>query len=299
MSRLASTQPELTNFLTFDIEEWYHANYEGLNQAPFSEKPTRFPYLVNRLIEICAESGFSSTFFVLGSIADRYPEVVRGITAAGHEVASHGFDHRRISRMTPREFKEDLVRSCRTLEDVTGQKVHGFRAPSFSVTTEVLPWFYDSLAECGLQYSSSVFAGKTFLYGIPGFPDHVHFPRFPDGRQTCILEFPIPGLRLAGTTIGVYMRLFPAWFLRMLMRRRNARGDSLILYVHPREIDPEQHRLPLPTATRIIHYWGVNGCERKLEKIARDTRARFGTLIQACERFGRPQPERRSDQIAV
>jgi len=156
--------------------------------------------------------------------------------------------HRLVSPMTPTEFKEDLVRSCRTLEDITGQRVHGFRAPSFSVTTEVLPWLYDSLEECGLRYSSFVFAGKIFLYGIPEFPDHVHFPCLPDGRRASVLEFPIPSIRFAGRSIGVYMRLFPAWFIRMLMRRRNAPGESLMLYLHPRELDPEQHRLPLPTA---------------------------------------------------
>ena len=273
------------NFLTFDIEEWYHANYEGLDTAVFSEKPTQLPRLIDQLLDICERGGFHSTFFVLGSVAERYPTLIRDISSAGHEIASHGYGHLQVYKMTPSEFKEDLLRSCQILQDVTGRPILGFRAPSFSVTRPILPWFYHTLEDCGLRYSSSVFAGKTFLYGIPDFPDRIHIPYLSDDAPTSILEFPIPSLRLLGTSLGVYVRLFPAWFIRRLIRNRNAQGRSLMLYLHPREIDPLQDRLPLPFLTRMIHYWGICDCDRKVSQIVDDARGTLTTLGQFYELF--------------
>ena len=115
--------------------------------------------------------------------------------------------------MTPAEFTEDLRRSCSILESLTGKPVRGFRAPSFSVTRDILPWYYDALESAGLTYSSSVFPGKTFLYGIPDFPRRVHRPQI-DGRRTAITEFPVTRVDFAGRTTGLYLRFFPLQFLR-------------------------------------------------------------------------------------
>jgi polysaccharide deacetylase family protein (PEP-CTERM system associated) len=272
------------NFLTFDIEEWYRVNYEGAAAPTLACPPGWMERMVDKLLEICDESGCRSTFFVLGSVARDYPQLIRRIAAAGHEVASHGCAHEAVFSMTPAGFEEDLRRSCGMLDSLTGTAVRGFRAPSFSVTRETLPWYYDTLERAGLTYSSSVFPGKTFLYGIPDFPCRVHRPVI-DGRQTGITEFPITRVVFAGKTIGLYVRLFPASFLAHRIRRENAAGRPAMLYVHPREIDPDQPRLKLPPASRFIHYFGVRGCERKLRRLLRSAPGPFLTIGEALSRY--------------
>ena len=266
-----------TNFLTFDIEEWYHANYEGFDHSPYVDQPTRLDVLTGRLLELCARHDVKSTFFVLGSVAAGKPSIVREIHAAGHEVASHGYGHGSVRGMSPAEFGADVRRSCGVLEDITGARVVSYRAPSFSVTAETLGWFYEALEEAGIGCSSSVFPGRTFLYGIPGFPERTHYP-VVGGRQVKVLEIPLPRVRLLGRDLGLYVRLFPARVLRRRIERDNCTGQPVALYVHPREIDPEQPRLPLGWAVSLIHYWGIAGCERKLDALLARLPGRFGRL---------------------
>ncbi len=272
-----------TNFITFDIEEWYHANYPGLDVSGFKDRPPEFRSLMQRLLDLCNSSGIKATFFVLGSIAETYPDIVRQISTAGHEVASHGYRHRLVSGMSPAEFREDLNRSCGILEAITGRKVLGFRAPSFSVTKAIQPWYYQTLSDAGLRYSSSVFAGKTFLYGIEDFPYRIHAP------MSGIWEFPIPSLKLLHFYMGVYLRLFPSWFVNRLIRRSNAHGAPMMLYLHPREIDPDQPRLPLSAATKFIHYFGIKGCETKVRSILASNAGSFETLIGYLETMPQSQ----------
>jgi polysaccharide deacetylase family protein (PEP-CTERM system associated) len=269
--------PDPLNLLTFDVEEWYHANYEGFDQSQYAGRPTRLEALTGKLLDLCARHGVKSTFFVLGSVAEAKPGIVRSIHAAGHEVASHGYGHRSVQSLSPAEFRADLKRSCNVLESITGAKVRAYRAPSFSVTAETLGWFYEALEEAGIQCSSSVFPGRTFLYGIRGFPERVHYP-VVDGRQVGILEVPMPRVRLAGRDLGLYVRLFPAWFLRRRIERDNRVGLPVTLYVHPREIDPEQPRLQLRWPVALIHYWGIAGCERKLDSLLARLPGRFGRV---------------------
>jgi polysaccharide deacetylase family protein (PEP-CTERM system associated) len=275
---------QLPNFLTFDVEEWYRVNYEGVDAASLPCPPGWMERLTDRLLELCGESGCRSTFFVLGTVAEDYPGIVRRISAAGHEVASHSCEHKAVYEMTPGDFEEDLRRSCGILESLTGKAVRGFRAPSFSVTRSVLPWFYDTLERAGLDYSSSVFPGKTFLYGIPDFPYRVHRP-VVEGRQTAITEFPVTRVDVAGKTIGLYVRLFPASFLRHHIRGENAAGRPAMLYVHPREIDPDQPRLTLPWPQSFIHYFGVRSCETKLRRLLRTAPGPFLSIAEALDRY--------------
>jgi polysaccharide deacetylase family protein (PEP-CTERM system associated) len=284
MMRDSKSVPDFPNFLTFDIEEWYRVNYEGIDTGSLICPPGWMERLTDRLLDICAEAGCRSTFFVLGSVAETCPQVVRRIAAAGHEVASHGCAHKAVHSMTPVDFEEDLRRSCGLVESLIGQPVRGFRAPSFSVTRETLPWFYEALEKNGLTYSSSVFPGKTFLYGIPDFPYRVHRP-FIAGRQTTITEFPVTRVNLAGNTIGLYLRLFPASLLNRYIRQENAAGRPAMLYVHPREIDPDQPRLALPRIQRFIHYFGVSGCEQKLRRLLRTAPGPFLTIGESIGRY--------------
>jgi polysaccharide deacetylase family protein (PEP-CTERM system associated) len=272
------------NFLTFDVEEWYRVNYQGSVPASLTCADGWMERLTEKLLEICGEAGCRSTFFVLGSVARDYPQLVKRIAAAGHEVASHGYAHRAVFSMTPDAFAEDLRRSCGMLESLTGKAVRGFRAPSFSVTRQLLPWYYDTLEKAGLTYSSSVFPGKTFLYGIPDFPYRVHRPVI-EGRQTGITEFPLTRVDCAGTTLGLYVRMFPAWFLRRRILGENAAGRPAMLYVHPREIDPDQPRLTLPWPQSFIHYFGIRSCERKLRRVLRTAPGPFLTIAEALGRY--------------
>jgi polysaccharide deacetylase family protein (PEP-CTERM system associated) len=240
--------------------------------------------VTDRLLDICDERGCRSTFFVLGSVAEEYPQIVRRIAAAGHEVASHSYRHQPVFAMSPAAFEEDLRRSCGELESLTGRPVSGFRAPSLSVTREVLPWYYPVLEKVGLKYSSSVFPGRTFLYGIPDFPCRVHRP-VVNGRQTNITEFPMTRVEIAGKTLGLYVRLFPASLLRRYIRRENAAGRPAMLYVHPREMDPAQPRLQLRWQQSMVHYFGVRGCESKLRKLLRTTPGRFLSIEKALESY--------------
>jgi hypothetical protein len=152
------------------------------------------------------------------------------------------------------------------------------------VNREVLPWFYDVLEARGLDYSSSVFPGRTFLYGIPDFPRRVHRPRLGDHTRR-ITEFPISRVDFAGRTLGLYPRLFPASFMRRYIEKENAAGRPAMVYLHPREIDPDQPRLPLPGITSFIHYFGVKGCERKLRALLRTAPGPFITLADALDRY--------------
>jgi len=283
-----------TNFLTFDVEEWYHANYEGFDHSPYINQPTRLDVLTGRLLDLCARHNVKSTFFVLGSVAEVKPSIVREIHAAGHEVASHGYGHGSVRGMSPAEFRADLRRSCGILEDITGDRVASYRAPSFSVTAEALAWFYEALDEAGILCSSSVFPGRTFLYGVPGFPERIHYP-VVEGRQVRVLEIPLPRVRLLGRDLGLYVRLFPAWVLRRRIERDNSSGRPVALYVHPREIDPEQPRLPLGWPVSLIHYWGIAGCERKLDALLTSLPGGFGRVRDLLPE-ARPQLSARSFQ---
>lgn len=260
------------NFLTFDIEEWYHANYRGLETAGPPQE-TRLDALVDRLIELCAEHQVLTTCFVLGSVAAAKPGIVKKLHAAGHEIASHGYGHELVYQIGASRFEEDVRGSRIILEDLVGAKILGYRAPSFSITRDDLSWFYDVLESEGFAYSSSIFPGQTFLYGIPGFPDRIHRP-VVGGRRRNIVEFPPPAVRIAGMQIGLYLRLFPAWWISRRIVRDNRSGKPVILYVHPREIDSLQPRLSLSFWQGMIHYWGIHSCERKLRSILRRQRFR-------------------------
>ena len=272
----------IQNFLTLDIEEWYHANYEGLDPVTQPQE-THLEALVERLIDLCAERGVRTTCFVLGSVAEAKPGIVKKLHRAGHEIASHGYGHELVHPMGPARFADDLRVSCDILEALTGEKVLGYRAPSFSVTREALPWYYEALENAGLTYSSSVFPGRTFLYGIPDFPDRIHAPVI-SGQRRNIVEFPVPVVRIAGKQMGLYIRLFPGWAIARRMARDNRAGKPVVLYVHPREIDPHQPRLPLPFLQSVIHYWGIQGCEAKLQFLLKH--AQFGRMQDAVPAFG-------------
>lgn len=266
------------NFLTFDIEEWYNANYDSVDLSLYSGENTGLKKNVDRLLEICDEYGIKSTCFVVGDIAKNKPGIVKKIHRQGHEVASHSFYHQLVYKMTPEQFEADLKLSLDTLEQIIGEKILGYRAPSWSLNEETLSWFYPVLHEYGILYSSSVFPGKTFLYGIPDFPQKIHRPVI-NGKIQDVWEIPQTLVSFSGKKVGFsggfYMRFFPAWFITKTMKSANRAGKSVFVYLHPREIDPGAPKLPLPLVERMIHYYGVKGCEHKLHQVIRTHRETF------------------------
>lgn len=258
----------VNNFLTFDIEEWYHANYDSVSTGQYKNISTNLESNIDRIIDLCDTYNAKSTCFVLGELADRKPQIVQKLHQSGHEIASHSYAHRLVYTMTPSEFKEDLKKSCDTLEQITGEKILGFRAPSWSVKKENLEWFYEILAEQGLLYSSSVYPAHTYLYGIPGFLQTPHFPVIQE-KQMEILEIPQSvtglGMKQVGFAGGFYLRLFPKWFIKMMIHSKNKHKQPVFIYLHPREIDKHQPKLILKGFEKIIHYHGIDTCEQKLE----------------------------------
>lgn len=255
------------NFLTFDIEEWFHANYEGIDLSPYDSSSTNLETNVDRLIDICTVHDVKSTCFILGDVAKHKPHIVKKLFAAGHEIASHGSSHRLVYPMAPDEFQADLKASTNILEQITGEKVVGFRAPSWSVKPDTLPWFYDILGEEGFLYSSSVYPAKNTLFGIPGFSDTPHYP-IVNGREAHILEIPQAVMNLFGNSVGYagggFLRFFPTWLIKREIQKKNRRGEPVFIYLHPREIDINQPRLELKGVDKFFHYQGIAGCEKKL-----------------------------------
>lgn len=256
----------MLNLLTFDTEEWFHANYDNMDPDAYRGKGSRFAAQMDELLQLCSDYHCHATFFVLGCIGEDYPDIVRRIVAAGHDVASHGYGHQLAYRQTLPEFKADVERAVGILEAVTGKKVLGYRAPSWSIIRENLHYL-TALEELGLQYDASIFPLKTFLYGIPDAPKEIHRP-VVNGRTLNLYEIPMSVVNLMGRNMGFsggfYFRFFPAWLIRQWIEQTNRSGRPAILYLHPRELDPLERKLSLPLKERFIHYYHVQGNKEKL-----------------------------------
>lgn len=274
---------KINNFLTFDIEEWFHANYEGVDTTLYDIRSTNLESNVDRLIDICAASGVQSTCFILGDVAKEKPQVVKKLFDAGHEIASHGSSHKLVYTMSPEEFRADLKASTDRLEQITAHKVVGFRAPSWSLKRETLPWFYKILAEEGLTYSSSIYPAKHSLFGIPDFPMTPHMPTLEP-----VLEIPQHLMDLFGSKVGYagggFLRFFPTWLIKRQIYGANAKGNPVFLYLHPREIDIDQPRLELNRVDGYFHYQGIAGCEEKLSSLIQEFQSTFIRMDEYVKR---------------
>lgn len=270
----AGKSPINKNILTFDIEDWYHANYAGVDFSGLRGRGSNFRSSVEWLLQICAECGCTATFFVLGCMGEEYPDIIRAIARAGHEVASHGYGHQLAYKQTAEEFRSDVKKSAEILQTLTGEKVRGYRAPSWSIVKSNLHYL-EALESIGFHYDASIFPVKTFLYGIPDAPTDIHRPRV-NGRQLDLYEVPMSVLKLCGRNIGFsggfYFRLFPCWFIKWGIRKVNREGRSAIVYLHPRELDATERRLELPPLETFIQYYNVGKNRAKLEDVLRSFR---------------------------
>jgi polysaccharide deacetylase family protein (PEP-CTERM system associated) len=223
------------------------------------------------LLDLLASASARATFFVVGEIARGHPELIRDIHAAGHEVGSHSWDHQMVRRFTPKTFRDDLARSKETLEQLIGQAVVGFRAPTFSIGRDT-PWAIDVLVECGFEYDSSIFPVRHDRYGIPDAPRQ---PFFAVGQERELLELPLLTYRIAGLNLpvagGGYFRLFPPGMMRAGLRQAaRSQPAAAMLYFHPWEFDPEQPRLPMKRLARWRTYVGMTKTTARLTALVKE-----------------------------
>jgi polysaccharide deacetylase family protein (PEP-CTERM system associated) len=274
VSAAQSTVTELTNAMTVDVEDYYQVSaFEPhVRRDEWASYESRVERNTERILEIFEAHGVRATFFMLGIVAERHPALVRRLVDAGHELASHGYSHVRVTQQRPEEFREDVVRTKRLLEDVGGCAVRGYRAASYSIGADNL-WALDVLRETGHHYSSSIYPIRHDLYGMPGAPRFA-FRHNGDG----LLEIPVTTVRVLNQTLpcggGGYFRLLPYAVSRWAMQRVNRRDrQSCVFYFHPWEIDPAQPRpRNLRLKTRVRHYLNLNRMEERLTRLLRDFR---------------------------
>ena len=259
----------MVNILTFDIEEWFHANYACVDMERCRSQNSGFREQMDTLLAMCAKNDCHATFFVLGSIGEDYPDVIRKISNGGHEIASHGYGHELAYNQTIDEFRNDVKKSVDILENITGVRVKGYRAPSWSIIKRNYHYL-EVLEELGLQYDASIFPVKTFLYGIPDAPKHIYKP-VVNNKTLNLYEVPMSVTNVCGKNIGFsggfYFRFFPRWFIKRSIAAMNKKGQNAIVYLHPREIDPTENRLSLRWQEKFIHYHNIKGVKKKLHDV--------------------------------
>lgn len=267
------------NAMTIDVEDYFHVSvFDGVVPRAYWETlESRVCRNTDHLLEIFADSGTTATFFVLGWVAERFPDLVARIAAHGHEVASHGHGHRLVYDQTPQAFREDVRRAKAVVEDAAGVRVRGYRAPSYSITPRSL-WALDILIEEGYSYDSSIFPIRHDRYGIPLSPRHPYLLQRSGGN---LVEAPASTTSLGPVNLpiagGGYFRILPYTWTRWGIGRVNRlEGRPAIFYLHPWEIDPGQPRLRAGLLSRFRHYRNLACTEDRLRQLMSDFR--FGTM---------------------
>lgn len=268
---MPTRQPLLRNAMTIDVEDYFQVSAFApyIARGDWDARECRVERNVDRILALLADNKTHATFFTLGWVAERYPSLVRRIVAGGHELASHGYGHERASDLTPEAFRADISRAKALLEDLGGQPVLGYRAPSFSIGKSNL-WAFDVLLETGHRYSSSVYPIQHDHYGMPDSP------RFAYPVREGLLEVPVTTLRLGGRNLpssgGGYFRLLPYALSRWLIEQVNRRDQqSAVFYFHPWEIDADQPRIAgIDAKTRFRHYVNIARTEARIAQLLQD-----------------------------
>jgi polysaccharide deacetylase family protein (PEP-CTERM system associated) len=258
------------NFLSFDVEEWFHSsNFDGVvHPDEWNQRAGRVSRNVARILEVLADVRVTATFFVLGWVAERFPAVVREIVSAGHEIGAHGYGHRLIHTQSSDEFREDVVACLEHLARAGAPSVVGYRAPSYSITRTTL-WALDVLSDLGFHYDSSVYPVRFHhRYGISDARREPHLIR------PTLAEFPLPAIHLAGISVpvatGAYFRLFPYQATRAAIQHLNRNGVPVTVNLHPWELDPDQPYVRLPWALGFRHYTNLQKTEARLRQLLVD-----------------------------
>jgi len=264
----------MINALTIDVEDYFHvtAFEQQIKPWEWDTYPLRVEGNTLRILDMLDEFALRATFFVLGWVAERIPALVKEIHRRGHEIACHGYGHQLIYRLTPEEFRDDISKAKNILEDLCGERVQGYRAPSYSITTKSL-WALDILVEEGFSYDSSIFPITHDIYGIPGGK---RFPHEISTHAGNIQEFPIStyslnvGLWKSHIPIagGGYLRFFPAELVSRAIYFINANEKQpVIVYFHPWEIDPQQPRIQAGFKSSFRHYLNLQRMELKIRHL--------------------------------
>lgn len=267
MSRISKV-----NAMSVDVEDYFQVSaFEShVDRADWDGRECRVEANVERILSMFDQADTRATFFTLGWMAQRYPGMIRKIVDQGHELASHGWEHVRVTQQNRAQFTQDVTRTKALLEDTGGVEVKGYRAASYSIGAGNL-WALEVLRDTGHRYSSSIFPINHDLYGMPDAPRFAFHP-----CDDAFVEFPVTTVRLGGRNLpcsgGGWFRLLPYPLTRLALQRVNDHdGQASIFYFHPWEIDPEQPRQPgLPLKTRFRHYLNLNRMEKRLQQLLKD-----------------------------
>ena len=275
---------QVTHAMTVDVEDYYHvaAFANVIKPSEWHNWPSRVEANTHRLLQLFDDANIKITFFILGWVAEHYPELVKTIHAQGHEIASHGYSHQLIYKQTPDVFRAETAKSKTLLEDLTQTSVSGYRAASYSITRKSL-WALDILAELGFTWDSSIFPTRHDNYGIPGSPEEPY--RIITSNGATLLEFPLTTAKVLGQAIpaagGGYFRQYPYALSKWLFERASDnQSKPQIFYLHPWEIDPAQPRIPNASwFSNFRHYTNLSRCLPRLERMLGDFN--FGTMSQS------------------
>ncbi len=260
-----------TNALTIDVEDYFQVSAfsSSINRAEWDQIPCRVEANVDRILKLLEEADAKATFFTLGWVAERFPEIVKAIVKNGHELGSHGYGHHRIQELSPQAFNEDIVRAKAILEDIGGVRIRGYRAPSFSIDESTL-WAFDHILDAGYDYSSSVYPVKHDLYGMPDSP------RFPYRVSNGLLEIPMTTARFGQRNVpaggGGFFRLFPYALTRHLIHHvHHHDAQPCMVYLHPWEFDPSQPKIRnAPLKSRFRHRLNLSRTTPRFERLLKD-----------------------------
>lgn len=280
----------MLNAFTIDLEEWFCvSNFEdAIPRAQWPQQESRVQHSTCTLLDLLDKHDVKATFFILGWVAERHPELIRDIADRGHETASHGYAHQLVYSIDAKAFREDIERSVEIISALTGRPCGGYRAPSFSIRRN-MDWAWEVLQNANIEYDSSIFPIRHDRYGQPDAPRSPFVIKTPENY---LLECPMSTLRLMGQNFpvagGGYLRLYPYWFTRWAVARLNREGLPAIVYIHPWEIDPEQ---PKPPASRLKlwrHRVGMRGLVGKLDRLLGEFE--FGPMRRVIDNLGDLQP---------
>lgn len=268
----ASSITPIRNVISVDVEDYFQveAFSNVVRRDQWGEFPTRVRENTRRLMDLFEAQGVKGTFFVLGWVANKYPQLVREIVRRGHEPACHSYWHRLVYSLTPAEFRRDTALAKDAIEQAAGQRIWGYRAPCFSLTART-PWAAEILTELGFRYDSSIFPIKHEWYGIAEAPRRPFQIATPAGFLT---EYPIATFRYSKTPNmpvggGGYLRLMPSWYTRVGIKRAWSEGLGVVAYIHPWEVDPEQPRLAASLKSRFRHYTNLGKTSERLAGVLR------------------------------
>jgi len=274
------------NALSFDLEEWFQSTHleKYVKRSEWQNYESRIEKNIEPVLSLLKQKGVFATFFALGWVAEKHPDLIKRISDEGHEIAAHGWSHVRIYQQSQEEFEAELKRSKDLLEKITGKPVLGHRAACFSIVKSNSEWVIDALIKNGIMYDSSIYPIEHDRYGIPGSPRFPYVLREENGRK--LLEFPPSTWRFLGVNIpmggGGYLKLYPYFLTRYFIAKLNQSGRPAMVYLHPAEFDADQPRIKMDMINKQRQHLGVENNFKKFKQLLEDFR--FAPVKDVLER---------------